>query len=75
MSNKNVGIKDGAQAAGVSVTTVSHVLNEVAYARVSPETKERVRAAAAQLGYGPNRLAQALRTRRTGISSATIFFA
>jgi LacI family transcriptional regulator len=67
MSNKNVGIKDVAQAAGVSVTTVSHVLNEVAYARVSPETKERVRAAAAQLGYGPNRLAQALRTRRTGM--------
>ena len=67
MSNKTIGIKDVAQAAGVSVTTVSHVLNDVAYARVSPETKEKVRAAAEQLGYGPNRLAQALRTQRTGM--------
>ncbi|NQD90967.1 LacI family DNA-binding transcriptional regulator, partial [Paenarthrobacter sp. CM16] len=35
MSNKNIGIKDVAVAAGVSVTTVSHVLNEVSYARIS----------------------------------------
>ncbi|TLM70882.1 LacI family DNA-binding transcriptional regulator [Pseudarthrobacter sp. NamB4] len=67
MSTKNIGIKDVAQAAGVSVTTVSHVLNDVAYARVRPETKEKVRAAAEQLGYEPNRLAQALRTQRTGM--------
>ncbi|WP_347108870.1 LacI family DNA-binding transcriptional regulator [Paenarthrobacter sp. S56] len=67
MSNKNVGIKDVAVAAGVSVTTVSHVLNEVSYARVSPETRDKVRSVAEQLGYGPNRLAQALRTQRTGM--------
>jgi LacI family transcriptional regulator len=67
MSNKNIGIKDVAIAAGVSVTTVSHVLNEVAYARISPETRDKVRTIAEQLGYGPNRLAQALRTRRTGM--------
>jgi LacI family transcriptional regulator len=67
MSNKNIGIKDVAHAAGVSVTTVSHVLNEVSYARISPETRDKVRSAAAQLGYGPNRLAQALRTQRTGM--------
>ena len=67
MSNKNIGIKDVAHAAGVSVTTVSHVLNNVSYARVSPETKEKVRAAAEELGYEPNRLAQALRTQRTGM--------
>ncbi|MGK3649726.1 LacI family DNA-binding transcriptional regulator [Pseudarthrobacter enclensis] len=65
--NRNIGIKDVAVAAGVSVTTVSHVLNEVAYARVSPETKDKVRSAAEHLGYGPNRLAQALRTQRTGM--------
>ena len=40
MSNKTIGIKDVALAAGVSVTTVSHVLNEVAYARISPETRD-----------------------------------
>jgi LacI family transcriptional regulator len=67
MINKNIGIKDVAVAAGVSVTTVSHVLNEVSYARISPETRDKVRTIAEQLGYGPNRLAQALRTRRTGM--------
>ncbi|MET3173191.1 UNVERIFIED_ORG: LacI family transcriptional regulator [Arthrobacter sp. UYCu721] len=67
LSNKNIGIKDVAVAAGVSVTTVSHVLNDVSYARISTETRARVKSAAAQLGYGPNRLAQALRTQRTGL--------
>ena len=48
--NKSVGIKDVAAAAGVSVTTVSHVLNDVAYARVGVETRERVHEAAQRLG-------------------------
>ncbi|WP_306639223.1 LacI family DNA-binding transcriptional regulator [Pseudarthrobacter siccitolerans] len=30
----------------MSVTTVSHVLNDVAYARVSAETRNKVRSAA-----------------------------
>ena len=67
MTNRSVGIKDVAVAAGVSVTTVSHVLNDVSYARISPETRGKVKSAAEQLGYGPNRLAQALRTQRTGM--------
>lgn len=67
MSNKNIGIKDVALAAGVSVTTVSHVLNEVSYARISPQTRDKVKSISKQLGYGPNRLAQALRTQRTGM--------
>lgn len=67
LNNKNIGIKDVAVAAGVSATTVSHVLNDVPYARISTETREKVKAAAVQLGYGPNRLAQALRTQRTGL--------
>ena len=49
-----------AAEAGVSVTTVSHVLNDVSYARISAETRAKVKSAAVQLGYGPNRLAQAL---------------
>lgn len=65
--NKSVGIKDVAAAAGVSVTTVSHVLNDVSYARVGAETRERVHDAAQRLGYGPNRMAQALRTQRSGM--------
>lgn len=67
MTNRSVGIKDVAAAAGVSVTTVSHVLNDVAYARVGAGTRERVHEAAQRLGYGPNRLAQALRTQRSGM--------
>ncbi|QDG65443.1 LacI family DNA-binding transcriptional regulator [Pseudarthrobacter sp. NIBRBAC000502772] len=67
MTNRSVGIKEVAVAAGVSVTTVSHVLNDVSYARISPETRGKVKSAAEQLGYGPNRLAQALRTQRTGM--------
>lgn len=67
VSSRTIGIRDVAVAAGVSVTTVSHVLNDVPYARVSPKTRKKVRSAAEQLGYGPNRLAQALRTQRTGM--------
>ncbi|NEM91120.1 substrate-binding domain-containing protein [Galbitalea soli] len=62
-----VGIRDVARLAGVSVTTVSHVLNETPHTRVADETRDRVRDAAATLGYGPNLVAQALRTRRSGL--------
>jgi len=68
-------IKDVAKRAGVSVTTVSHVLNARAGARVAPETAERVRQAAAETGYAPNSLARGLRTRRShtiGFLSDTI---
>ena len=64
---KSVGIRDVAEKAGVSVTTVSHVLNDTPHTRVAEETRERVRDAARTLGYGPNRMAQALRTNRSGL--------
>ncbi|WP_043264212.1 LacI family DNA-binding transcriptional regulator [Streptomyces sp. CT34] len=56
-------IKDVAERAGVSVATVSRVLNGN-----SPvaETRERVLAAVRELGYRPNNVARALRTARTG---------
>jgi LacI family transcriptional regulator len=62
-----VGIRDVARLAGVSITTVSHVLNDTPNTRVSAETRARVREAAATLGYGPNRAARALRTNRSGL--------
>jgi LacI family transcriptional regulator len=62
---KRVGIHDVARATGVSVTTVSHALN--GRGQVSAETRMRVQAAAAELGYSPNRIASALRGRRTGV--------
>jgi ribokinase len=51
-------IIDVAQAAGVSVGTVSHVLN--GSARVRPETRAAVEAAIARLAYRPNALARSL---------------
>jgi LacI family transcriptional regulator len=56
-------IHDVAQRAGVSPITVSRVINHSGYA--SRETRERVEAAIAELGYVPNRLASSLRSKRT----------
>lgn len=58
-----VDIKAVAAAAGVSTTTVSHVLNGVG--RVSESTRARVSDIAAQLGYMPNQLARGLRRQRS----------
>ena len=66
MKKHGVGIREVAEAAGVSVTTVSHVLNSVPGARVSDDTRRRVQAAASQLGYAPNRMARGLRRQSSG---------
>jgi LacI family transcriptional regulator len=60
----NVTIKDVARHSGVSPMTVSRVINESR--RVSPETRRRVEAAIAELGYVPSRLARGLSRRKTG---------
>lgn len=57
------GMHDVARLAGVSHQTVSRVVNEMP--NVRPETRERVRAAIASLGYRPNTAARALVTRRS----------
>lgn len=67
MAVKGVGIRDVAKLAGVSITTVSHVLNDTPQMRVAGETRARVRAAAKTLGYGPNRAARALCTNKSGL--------
>lgn len=52
-----------AHAAGVSIGSVSSVLNNRhVERRISPETVERIRAAAAELGYLPNISARRLRS-------------
>ncbi|SBT39465.1 LacI family DNA-binding transcriptional regulator [Micromonospora auratinigra] len=62
---RKASIRDVAAAAGVSVTTVSHVLNNKSGTRVSPETRERVESAARRLGYAANGLARGLRLQRS----------
>ncbi len=57
--SSTVSIKDVAEAAGVSKSTVSRVINGMGKAtRISPSTQERVRAVAGQLGYRTNLVAQ-----------------
>ncbi len=65
MAQSRVTIKEVAAAAGVSTTTVSHVLNDVPGKRISSDTRARVFAAADRLGYAPNALARSLRTQRS----------
>jgi LacI family transcriptional regulator len=56
--------KDVAQLAGVSQATVSMVLSG-ANSEIPADTFERISEAAKQLGYVPNRFAQALKTSRS----------
>jgi LacI family transcriptional regulator len=57
-------MRDVAKLAGVSKTTVSHVVNETRF--VEEETKRRVLQAIEELGYYPNVAARSLTTKRTG---------
>jgi LacI family transcriptional regulator len=56
-------IRDVAERAGVSTTTVSHVINGTR--KVEPATAARVDAAIVELDYRPNALARSMRRGRT----------
>jgi len=56
-------IREVAHKAGVSVTTVSHVINQTRF--VSQDTEKRVLSAMQQLNYRPNTLARSLRRGET----------
>ena len=60
-------MKEVAERTGVSVSTVSLVLNDRDEGRVKPAIAEQVRATAKRLGYRPNPLARSLRTSKTRI--------
>ena len=62
-----VTLSDVAREAGVSISVVSRVLSDAPGARVSQETRQRVRDAAAVLGYRPNFAGRALRSARTDV--------
>ncbi len=66
-------IKDVAKLAGVSISTVSRVLNETAH--VSADKKERVLEAVKQLDYSPNPAARSLLLRKTGVIGVVVPFA
>ncbi|GAT74095.1 LacI family transcriptional regulator [Microbacterium sp. HM58-2] len=57
-------LHDVARIAGVSIKTVSNVIND--YPHIRPATREKVEAAIAELGYTPNLTARNLRSGRTG---------
>jgi len=59
-----VTIHDVAEAAGVSIATVSRVLNNKDHP-VGVETRQRILWTADQLGYRPNQAARSLRTDRS----------
>jgi DNA-binding LacI/PurR family transcriptional regulator len=72
LARRRVTSYDVARAAGVSQTTVSFVLNQVAEANIRDETRQRVMAAAEELGYVPDAAAQALVRGRTQIIGVVV---
>jgi DNA-binding LacI/PurR family transcriptional regulator len=65
-----VSLKDVAERAGVSIKTVSNVVNN--YPHVTPAMRARVQAAIDELGYRPNLTARHLRKGRTGIIALAV---
>lgn len=61
-----VRLRDVAQAADVSLSVVSRVLNQDPTLRLRPEKRDRVVRVARELGYRPNAAGRSLRTRSTG---------
>lgn len=58
------GIKDVAKKAGVSISTVSNVLNKTKY--VSPELVRKVEAAVDELSYEVNPIARSMKSNKSG---------
>ena len=64
VTRKRATIKDVAAATGLSPAAVSYAMRGL---QTSPETQERVRRAAEELGYTGNAVARALARGRTGL--------
>ncbi|MFI7659074.1 LacI family DNA-binding transcriptional regulator [Micromonospora parva] len=63
-------LKDVAERAGVSVKTVSNVVN--GHVHVRPDTRARVEEAISELNYRPNLSARHLRKGRTGVIALAV---
>lgn len=66
----NVRMQDVADRAGVSLKTVSNVIND--FTHVSAATRERVLAAIAETGYRPNLTARNLARGRSGVIALVV---
>ena len=62
MSKKSVSIKDIAKLAGVSIATVSRVINR--NGKVAPETEKKILQVMEENHYVPNLLAKGFRTQK-----------
>ena len=65
-----ITLHDVARMAGVSIKTVSNVIND--YPHIRPTTRTKVEAAISELGYQPNLSARSLRSGRSGVISLLI---
>lgn len=65
MKKKNVTIQNVADRAGVSKSTVSHVMHNTA--KLRDETREKVLKVIKDLDYRPNAIARSLRTQKSDI--------
>lgn len=65
-----MGLRDVARRAGVSVSTVSNVVN--GHAHVSADMRARVQDALDELGYRPNLSARSLRGGRSGLIALAV---
>jgi DNA-binding LacI/PurR family transcriptional regulator len=67
-AQSTVTLRDVARGSGVSITTVSRILNgRESGVPIREETRQRVLAMAAELGYKPNLLARGLRGSRSSL--------
>ncbi|MBQ8327805.1 MAG: LacI family DNA-binding transcriptional regulator [Lachnospiraceae bacterium] len=70
-TEKKVTVKDVAREAGVSVATVSYIMNNRADQKISPATKKKVLQIANLLNYKPNHAAKSLAQGRNNIIGIT----
>jgi len=69
---KRVSIKEVAQEAGVSIATVSYVINNKTEQSISKETRERVYKAVDKLNYVPNLSARILANNKSNLVGVVI---
>jgi LacI family transcriptional regulator len=70
LAGRRVTIRDVALAAGVSIGTVSRAMTN--HARILPETRARVLATVARMGYVPDGAAQSMRSNQTKVIGCAV---